>query len=90
MQSLLFHIGAGLYGYSRVVADEVSRADEIRGLGGVTIESVRPLVVQSVNFKDWKTWDNYYRGISANAKRNYKRAVKEIDQLNIVTSSSIP
>ena len=89
MQSLLIKIGPDRYGYPRVIHDEPCRADEIRNLSGAAIESVRPVVVQSVDFKNWKTWEDYFGSLNTNAKRNYKRAIKEIDRLNIVTKRGL-
>jgi hypothetical protein len=47
------------------------------------------LVFQEVHFRNWKTWDEYYRNISTNSKRNYKRAVNNIEDLNIVNNHGL-
>jgi hypothetical protein len=85
MRSLLLHIGPGLYGYPKLIDDGPCREEDMRGLSEVTIESVHPIVVQSVYFRNWETWDDYFNSLQTNAKRNYKRAIKEIEGLNIVT-----
>jgi hypothetical protein len=89
MHGLLCHLGPGPYGYCWVVNDEDSRAQALQRLPGVQIEKIRPLFYQSVRFKNWKSWDDYLGRISTNAKRNYKRAIKEIDELNIVTKTRV-
>ena len=85
MGLLLGRLGAGDYAYGAKVSDEPDRSGEIVGLAGVGIKDCEPFFIQSVYFKNWDSWESYYRGVSTNAKRNHKRAARTIDQLNIVT-----
>ena len=45
--------------------------------------------MQSIYFKNWNSWDDYYQSLNTNSKRNYKRAIEEIDGLNIVTKRGL-
>jgi hypothetical protein len=85
MRLLLERLGAGDYTYGAKVSDERDRSRELAGLAGVTIKDCQHFFTQSVYFKDYDSWESYYRGVGTNAKRNHKRATRTIDQLNIVT-----
>jgi hypothetical protein len=62
---------------------EKSREADLKQISAVTIESIRPLVVHAVDFSRWPTWDDYWRAISSNSRRNARRGELLIRDLSI-------
>ena len=83
MTALLGHLGPGHYSYGSTQSIEKSREEDLKQISAVTIESVRPLVVHAVDFSRWPTWDDYWRAISSNGRRNARRAELLIPDLSI-------
>jgi hypothetical protein len=83
MTALLSHLGPGHYSYGSYESTEKSREEDLKQISAVTIESVRPLVVHAVDFSRWPTWDDYWRAISSNSRRNARRAELLIPDLSI-------
>ena len=83
MTALLGHLGPGHYSYGSSQSIEKSREEDLKQISAVTIESVRPLVVHAVDFSRWPTWDDYWRAISSNSRRNARRAELLIPDLSI-------
>ena len=76
-------MGPGHYAYGSTESIEKSREVDLKQISAVTIESVRPLVVHAVDFSRWPTWDDYWRAISSNSRRNARRAELLIPDLSI-------
>jgi hypothetical protein len=74
MAGLLAAVGPGRYHYGSRWNIEPSRALDLQNLSGVTVEVIEDLVVQGIDFTYWESWDDYFRQISNNARRNAKRA----------------
>ena len=83
MTALLGYLGPGHYAYGSTESMEKSREEELKQISTVTIESVRPVVVQAVDFSRWPTWDDYWRAISSNGRRNARRAELLFPDLSI-------
>jgi hypothetical protein len=83
MTALLGHLGPGHYAYGSTQSIEKSREEDLKQISAVTIESVRPLEVHAVDFSRWSTWDDYWRAISSNGRRNARRAELLIPDLSI-------
>lgn len=83
MTALLDHLGPGHYHYGSTHSLDESHEEDLGQISGVTIESVRPLVVEAVDFSCWPTWDDYWHAISSNSRRNAKRAEALIPDLSI-------
>ncbi len=75
--SLMDILGACEVTYGGRLSLEPSREGELTTIPGVTIHTVRPIVVQAVDFSRWKSWDDYYSAISQNSKRNAAKAAKD-------------
>jgi hypothetical protein len=77
MAAVLAHLGPGRYRYGWQLNLEPCRAAALRRLAGVTVETVQPLTVQAVDFRQWPSWDAYWKSTSNNTRRNAKRADAE-------------
>lgn len=76
MAAALAHLGPGRYRYGWRLALEQSRAQELATLPGASVEGVRPIVVQAVDFSGWPSWEAYWASTSSNTRRNAKRGEK--------------
>jgi hypothetical protein len=62
-----------------------SRAPELATIPGVAIKTVREITVHAIDLANFSSWDSYYKEISANVKRNVKKAEKSLPDLRIAT-----
>ncbi|HTK14032.1 MAG TPA: hypothetical protein VL402_09530 [Xanthobacteraceae bacterium] len=76
MAAVLARLGPGHYRYGWHLTLEQGREEDLQSLPGVTVESVRPLIVQAVDFRRWSSWDEYWASTSSNTRRNAKRGEK--------------
>ena len=83
MSAIITAVGAGEYRYGYPLSIEPSRADDIKALPRTSNVIPREIVVQYIDFSKWNSWDEYYKNISTNSKRNANRAEKEIANLNL-------
>jgi hypothetical protein len=74
MAALLDELGSGRYRYGSQWSIEPPREQRLLGLQEIVIEVIQKITVQAVDFTRWGSWDEYFRQISANARRNAKRA----------------
>jgi hypothetical protein len=74
MAALLASLGPGRYRYGSRWNIEPSRELDLQNLSGVNVELIEDLIVQAIDFTCWKSWNDYFRQISNNARRNAKRA----------------
>lgn len=81
MQALLQYLGPGRYQYGSEWTLAPCRAEEIRGLAGVGNLNARSVDVQAIDFSEWPTFEDYYKSVSTNARRNVKKAAATYDQL---------
>jgi hypothetical protein len=77
MSDLLAQLGPGTYRYGWQLNLEQRREEDLKKVPGVTVQSVKPLTVHAVDFRQWASWDEYWKSTSSNAKRNAKRAQSE-------------
>jgi hypothetical protein len=84
MRALLARVGPGRYRYGSNQSLDKSREEDLKHIEAVRIESVRPLVVEAVDFSRWPTWDDYLRAISSNSRRNARHAEALIPDLSLV------
>lgn len=77
MTRVLSAAGARSYEYGWQLNVEGPREADLATISGVTVETVRPLVVHAVDFQRWPSWDAYYRALSENSRRNAKAAAKQ-------------
>lgn len=83
MVAIINVVGAGAYHYGHPLSLEQSRYDDICKLPCVSDVNPREITVQYIDFAKSSSWDEYYKSISTNSKRNANRAEKEIPNLNI-------
>ncbi|HET6971783.1 MAG TPA: GNAT family N-acetyltransferase [Phenylobacterium sp.] len=83
MQALLPAIGAQVYKYGWELSLEPPREAELAAMPGVEILSARPITVHAVDFSRWRSWDDYYRQISENSRRNAKAAERRFPDLEV-------
>ena len=83
MGSVLQALGAGSCQYGWVLSMDPPREEELRAIPGVRVTDVRELLVDRIDFSDWPNWDEYWRAISTNVRRNVKKATGEIDGLRL-------
>ncbi len=90
MQAVLRFLGTGNYIYGSDWNLEKCRESEVGAIDGATVTSVWPVDIVAVDFRDWASWDDYYKAVSTNAKRNVKKAIKTYDNLEIRRSRGWP
>ena len=83
LTAVLERFGAGEYRYGGTWSLEEPREQLLGQIPGVTINWVRPIIVQGVDFAHWPTWDAYWRQISNNSRRDFARAQKTYPDLKI-------
>ncbi|WP_414902434.1 GNAT family N-acetyltransferase [Sphingomonas flavalba] len=83
MAAILAHAGAGHYRYGGSWNPEEDRSPVLGTMVGVTVDHVRPLTVQGVDFSRWPSWDAYWRATSTNIQRNARYAEERIEGLAI-------
>jgi len=84
MQSVIQRLPSGTYTYGWDLNTEAAREGDISALSGVEVVGVRPLIVHVVEFATWSSWDDYYRAMSTNVRRNVKKAHQEFEELRVV------
>ncbi|MBL6458997.1 hypothetical protein JMJ55_27070 [Belnapia sp. T6] len=75
MEELLRRLGRGRYLYGSDWSVEPPREEQIGRLPGTVVTNVSRHIVEGVHFSRWDNWDSYERSVSANVRRNVKRAV---------------
>ena len=85
MAAVLTRLGPGQYRYGGQLTLEQGREQDIESLPGVTAESVRPLIVQAVDFRNWPSWNAYWASTSSNTRRNAKRGEKMETRIDVRT-----
>jgi hypothetical protein len=77
MATVLAELGPGYYRYGWHLNLEQSREQDLRRIPGTEVESVQPLTVHAVDFRQWESWDAYWKSTSNNTRRNAKKADAE-------------
>lgn len=85
MDAILSRCGAGAYEYGWEINLEPAREVDLGDVAGVSVEAVRPLVVQAIDFSRWDTWDEYYWGMRKGARQSAQFAERDIIDLEFVT-----
>jgi hypothetical protein len=83
MRALLNELGSGQYRYGSHWSIEPPRVESLQNLAGVRVQEVQPFTVQAIDFSRWKSWDDYFRQISNNARRNARRASVQNPTLSV-------
>ena len=83
MAALLSALGPGRYRYGSQWSTESPRDLDLTKIRDVTVERAEPIIVQAVDFSHWNSWDDYYRQVSNNARRNAKKAVSRHPDLQL-------
>jgi hypothetical protein len=89
MTALLDELGPGQYRYGSEWSIEPKRQAMLQSIPGVALETVKPVVVQAVDFARWESWEAYLHDISENARRNAKRALLRHPDLRIRTRRNL-
>ncbi len=87
MKAVLSASGAHDYEYGWQLNFEAPREGNLNAIEGVTLETVRPLVVQAVDFQKWTSWEQYYRALSENSRRNAKAAERQWPNIRLLQRS---
>jgi hypothetical protein len=74
MDAVLAALGPGRYIYGSEWCTERPRGDDIAGLKSVTVMSIRRAYLEAIEFDRWTCWGDYWKSISSNARRNFKKA----------------
>lgn len=85
VDAVLQQAGAGAYEYGWELNLEPAREGDLGSITGVSVEAVRPLVVQAIDFSRWPTWDDYYWGMRKGARQSAQFAERDIPDLKFVT-----
>lgn len=83
MAPVMEKLPSGSYTYGWELNTEAAREGDIAALSGVQVIGVRPLVIHAVDFASWSRWDDYYRAMSTNVRRNVKKAHQEFADLRV-------
>lgn len=83
MRAVLRVVGPGQYRYGSTWSLESPRDGDFYDVAGVSVESIRQIVVEAVDFSRWSSWDAYLRDVSTNARRNAKRASQSFPDLAV-------
>lgn len=83
MAAVLRETGAGAYDYGGIWRLEAPRDRVLEAIDGVSVETVRPLVVQAVDFGRWESWDEYYRDVVPNVRRAATAAPRRYPGLDL-------
>lgn len=83
MSALLSHCGAGLYHYGSGWSLEPPRENECAAITGVRVVDTQAITMHAIHFSRWSCWDDYFREVSYNARRNVKKAEKLQERLTI-------
>jgi Acetyltransferase (GNAT) domain len=89
LQAMLRMSGPGRYVYGSDWSLEPPKEKDIAALPGVTVEAVERFMVEAVDFGRWKSWDDYERSVSANVRRNLKRAAHLYPDVEVETRSGL-
>lgn len=84
MEAVLRCLPDGVYAYGWEQNLEPPREQMLAAIPGVSVDRVRALVVECVDFASWPSWDAYYQAVSANVRRNVKKARSSIQDLEVV------
>jgi hypothetical protein len=77
MEHILCSLGPGRYRYGSKWITERPRDEHLSLIPGVTIEVSRAFFFEIIDFTRWASWDDYWRAISANARRNHNKATQD-------------
>jgi len=83
MTAVLRELGPARYHYGSHWSIEPPREENLRHIPGVAIEEVTPAIVEAIDFSRWESWEDYFRQISNNVRRNAARALREKPHLRI-------
>lgn len=89
MRAVLAHLGPGTYHYGSQWNLEAPREEILARLPGVTVRHVEAITLDVVDFRQWPSWEAYFRQISNNAKRNARKARDNYADLSLVMSSGL-
>jgi hypothetical protein len=76
MAAVVEHCGPGCYVYGSDWSLEPSREAALAGMKDVSLLGIYKTNLQVVDFRDWPSWENYYRGLSMNVRRNVVKSEK--------------
>jgi hypothetical protein len=85
MAAILRAAGPGQYRYGWELNLERDRTAALTSLSGVALIRQRRLIVHAIDFAAWARWDDYWRSISNNVRRNVERALRETTGLEVCT-----
>lgn len=89
MVAALTQAGPGEYDYGWTWRTEPAREDLLRTIPGVEIQSVRPILIQGVDFASWPDWDSYYRSVSTNVRYDARRAENTEPDLHVEVTTGL-
>jgi hypothetical protein len=87
MSAVIAVSGARHFQYGWQLNCETPRESDLASIRGVSVESVRPLVVHAVDFQRWASWDAYFRNMSENSRRNAKAALRDMPRISLLERS---
>lgn len=83
MAAVLAQLGPGRYRYGWHLNLEPAREQQLARIPGVVVEAVQPLTVHAIDFRQWSSWNDYWKSTSSNTRRNAKRAEAEGLQVEV-------
>jgi hypothetical protein len=89
MTAVVEHCGPGRYVYGSEWSLEPSRELALLGVRDVSLLEVYRTNLQVVDFRDWPAWENYYRSLSKNVRRNVAKSEKASPSSPILTGGGL-
>lgn len=83
MAAVLARLGPGEYRYGSEWSLEPSKVEAFRAVRGVKVREARMIDLQAVAFQSYESWEQYYRSVSTNARRNVQKAERTYSDLSI-------
>lgn len=86
---LLPHLPAGHVSYGWAWSLDAVSADDFLTIPGTSGHQCHDVIVHAISLANWTSWDDYYRDISNNVRRNVKRAEQGDPQVTVVRGRGV-
>ncbi|WFR97666.1 hypothetical protein [Rhizobium tumorigenes] len=90
MRAVLSHLGEGYYRYGSDWCLDRCRSAELHALAGVSVISTAAVDMIAIDFKQWESFEAFYKGVSKNARRNVQKAERSYPGLDFVIRRKWP
>jgi hypothetical protein len=89
LQQVLSFLPAGHLTFGWSWSLEHVPLEDFQHIPGTSNHQSRDIIVHSVNLANWDSWDNYFRSISNNVRRNVKRAEQAETPVEVIHATGL-